>query len=153
VKSIVRVFDKTSCIADYKNLDFAVFTRTCLEHAGAEEEIEVSLNGTKGGGPMLLRAFVKASLLNDLQNYDGEAVSSELSFMSEERTPASALDEEYIDDDDSQVHTQFHTCFFWVESHRCTLWKRSCPLTLVSFCDLPKESTRSDLLVAEQMNN
>ena len=101
VKSMGRSFDKTSCIAEYKNLDFSVFTRTCLEHAGAEEEIEVSLKGSKGA--LVLRAFVKASLLNDLENYEGEHVSSELSFMSEERTPASALDEEYIDDDDSQV--------------------------------------------------
>lgn len=101
VKSMGRVVDKTVCIAEYKNLDFSAFTRTCLEHAGAEEEIEVSLRGSKGA--VVLRAFVKASLLHDLENYDGEPVSSELSFISEERTPASALDEEYIDDDDSQV--------------------------------------------------
>ena len=127
VKSMGRSFDKTSSVAEYRNLDFSAFTRTCLEHAGAEEEIEVSLRGSKGC--LVLRAFVKASLLNDLQSYEGEHVSSELSFMSEERTPASALDEEYIDDDDSQVRHASYACNpaillcqqFTVSVHSCGL--------------------------------
>jgi hypothetical protein len=99
VKSMGRTFDKTSCIAQYK-LDFSGFTRTCLEHAGAEEEIEVGLRGAQGV-TIVLRAFVKASLLKDWQP-DMESMNSDLSFMST-GTPKSPHDEDYVDEDDSQV--------------------------------------------------